>query len=307
MGTTWSVRVRASDVGDEAGLRGAIAQALESVEEEMSHYRPASRLSRFNRHVEPTWFSVSPVFAQLVGRAEQVWRETGGAFDVTCAPLIDLWGFGPKGAVARVPTDGEIAAAMSRVGVRHLESREDPPALKKDLPGLELNLSAIAKGHGADRVGQLLDTRGIHDWLVEVGGELAIAGEKAPGVSWTIAIERPTASGRLDHEALEVTDVAVATSGDYHIFWRDEGQRFSHIIDPRVGRPVTHDTASVSVFAGTCAEADAWATAFLVLGAEEALKVADSLDLAATFVVRATAERFDVKTSSAYRRRYGDR
>lgn len=307
MGTTWSVRVPATHGGNEGLLRAAIGETLEAVEQEMSHYREDSTISRFNRRSGSTWFPVSKEFARLVMRADHVFRETNGAFDVTCAPLVDLWGFGPKSGDARVPTTADIAAAMNRTGSRHLDARAAPPALRKHIPELELNLSAIAKGHAVDRVGRMLVDRGIRDWLVEVGGELKIAGERASGVSWTIAIERPLASGRLAHTALEVEDIAVATSGDYLIFWEHEGRRFSHIIDPRTGRPVRHDTASVSVFASTCAEADAWATALLVLGAEKGLALADTLGLTASFVVRTAADQFDVKTSSAHRRRYGDR
>jgi thiamine biosynthesis lipoprotein len=307
MGTTWSVRVRATHAGDEGLLRAAIGETLEAVEQEMSHYREDSTISRFNHRSGSAWFPVSEEFARLVMYADRVFRETGGAFDVTCAPLVDLWGFGPKSGDARIPTASDIAAAMNRTGSRHLDVRAFPPALRKDIAELELNLSAVAKGHAVDRVGRMLAERGIGDWLVEVGGELKIAGEKASGVPWTIAIERPLASGRLAHTALEVEDTAVATSGDYLIFWEHEGRRFSHIIDPRTGRPVRHDTASASVFASTCAEADAWATALLVLGAERGLELADTLGLAVSFVVRTTADQFDVKTSSAYRRRYGDR
>lgn len=304
MGTTWRVLMPEEGAGDAQELRAAVVQVLEDVEQEMSHYREESTISRFNRHRGSSWFPVSREFADLVGQSRHLWSATGGAFDVTCAPLVDLWGFGPNSGDARVPEQAEIDAAMKRTGSDHLAHRVDPPALKKDHEDLELNLSAIAKGHGVDRVGQLLVDRGVENWLVEVGGELRVAGAKATGVSWTIAVEQPHASGRIEHATLKVTDVAVATSGDYRLFWKDEGRRFSHIIDPRTGRPVTHDTASVSVFAATCAEADAWATTLLVLGAEAGLPLAEKHDLVASFVVRASPERFVVRTTSAYRSRF---
>ena len=301
MGTTWSVLV-VDDGADGVDLEAAITKEIDVVEDEMSHYRAASEISRFNAHEDADWFPVSTGFARVVSLALIVGAASGGAFDVTLGPVIDAWGFG-KERHRHAPTAAQLTAARALTGHEHLAVQEHPAAIKKALPSLALNLSAIAKGHGVDRVAMLLEARGVDDYLVEIGGEIRVAGEKKPGVQWKVAIERPRSHGRELDKPLPMATGAVATSGDYRIFWMDENRRYSHLIDPRSGRPTPHALASASVFAPTCAEADAWATTMMILGPDDALSLAEKLDLPVMLIVRIGEGRYEQRTSRAYAER----
>ncbi|MEJ2603460.1 MAG: FAD:protein FMN transferase, partial [Gammaproteobacteria bacterium] len=252
----------------------------------MSTWREDSEVSRFNAADGAEWFPVSEDTAALVAMANAVSRMSAGAFDITVGPVVDLWGFGP-GEVRVVPPDqSEIEAALARVGYEAVESRDEPPALRKAGATVAVDLSAIAKGHAVDRVAAVLDQAGMPDYLVEVGGEVRVKGRNRFGDPWTVAIEDPLAAGREVHRVLNVTDTAIATSGDYRNFFRYEGKRYSHTIDPRTGWPVSHELVSVTVLDDSAALADALATALLVLGPEAGGELAGRAEVAAYFIVR---------------------
>lgn len=296
MGTTWSVRV--GEAANAAAIVKAVRAELETVENEMSHYRDTSEISRFNAAPADTWFPVSPGFAQVVALANFIHEASGGAFDATLGPVIDVWGFG-KGGEKRIPTDAALAEARRKVGQHFLALRPQPPALKKLNADLQLNLSAIAKGHGVDRVAMALEALGITNYLVEVGGEVRTRGDKS-GVPWTVIIE-----GLRNEPYPMKSEGSIATSGDYRINFEKDGKRYSHLIDPRTGRPVSHVLASASVFAPTCAEADAWATAMMILGPEDGMALAEKLDLAVALIVR-TPAGFEYKRSKAFTRSFDE-
>ena len=249
---------------------------------------------------------------EVVRLAKQVSAQSNGAFDVTVAPLVEAWGFGPQanggpkkhGEPERTePTAERIAELQALVGDSKLEIDLAAGTLRKRVAGLRVDLSAIAKGHGCDRIAVVLETAGYHDYMIEIGGELRLAGANPSGEGWSVAIERPTADAagvRAVHAMFELTDVAVATSGDYRNFWAQGETRYSHTIDPRTGRPITHALASVTVVhPESAALADAWATALDVLGPEEGLAVAEQLDLAAYFLIRGDTG-FEVQSTSAF-------
>lgn len=287
MGTTYSVRIVDPPDGmaiDEITRR--IQLALEDVNRRMSTWRDDSEVSLFNAAPPGEWFPVSDDTAALVAMGQAVSRMSGGAFDVTVGPVVDLWGFGPDPVRVTPPAEAEIAAALERVGHTALESREEPPALRKTGPELAVDLSGIAKGHAVDRVAAVLAQAAIDNFLVEVGGELRVAGHNRRGERWSVAVEDPLAAGREVHRVLNVTDTAIATSGDYRNFFEYEGKRYSHTIDPRTGWPVSHDLVSVTVLDESAALADALATALLVLGPEAGGELAERTDIAAYFVVR---------------------
>ena len=287
MGTTYTVTVvaRSLDDGRLASLRASIAASLEAVDATMSHYRPDSELSRFNQSRETTPVPVSRGMVAVVMEALEISRETGGAFDVTIAPLVDAWGFGAPGAVDAAPTRATIALLRQDVGYRHLAADDADSTLRKLRPGVRLDLSAIAKGHGVDRAVLALAAAGFTDYLVEVGGEIRLRGGNENGAPWRIAIERPRPDTSVAHRVLGLTDQALATSGDYRNFYDLEGVRVSHTIDPRSGRPVTHRLRSVSVLADRCARADGLATALEVLGPDDGYALALERGWAALFVV----------------------
>lgn len=289
MGTYWSVQVAMPPrTLREAELRADIEARLAEINAQMSTYEPSSELSRFNDSEPGDWFPVSPELATTAAAAAEVSLQSGGAFDVTVGPLVDLWGFGAgsaAGAGAQVPDDAAVQGALAAIGHEHLQVRTDPPALRKDRP-LEVDLSAIAKGFAVDALAHLLDGRGATDYLVDIGGELRARGANAQGQAWRIGIEVPDPETRgVAREAIALRDLAVATSGDYRNFFESDGQRYSHTIDPLTGRPVVHDVASVTVIHPQAMMADALATAMNVLGSERGLVLADEQGLAVLFIL----------------------
>jgi len=274
MGTTYSVKfsVEAGSTWNAETTRAPIEEELESVNQAMSTYRPESEVSRFNDSSSTDWFDVSLATATVVARAQEISEASNGAFDVTVGPLVERWSFGPNRDIENVPSDEEIAALRERVGYAKLEVRLDPPALRKSLPNLRIDLSAIAKGYAVDRVALRLESIGIANYLVEVGGEVRAKGKHPKNALWSVGIRRPTAA----LQALGVVELgqrSLATSGDYENFYEVDGKRYSHTIDPSTGRPVEHPLASASIIADDCMTADALATAVGVMGFDKGSEV----------------------------------
>lgn len=287
MGSTYSVKIVAEEISpaERARLRRLIENELEGVNRKMSHYREDSELSRFNRSAEPEPFFVSPETFEVFLAAQEISLLTGGAFDVTAAPLIDLWGFGPEKAPDTLPSETEIAKARERTGHDKLVLDPKHRSLRKLEPGVRCDLSAIAKGYAVDRVAVTLDREGYTDYLVEVGGEIRTAGKNDSGEDWRVGIEQPLANQRTLGKIVPLSNLAMATSGGYRNFYEKDGKRYSHTIDPRTGRPVIHELASVTVVDELCMRADALATGLLVLGPEEGYALAVENDVAARFLV----------------------
>jgi thiamine biosynthesis lipoprotein len=218
--------------------------------------------------------------------AQETSRLSDGAFDVTVAPLVNLWGFGPGPMRDGIPDQDQIRSALARVGYQRLHLRSEPPGIRKERPDLVVDLSAIAKGYGVDLVAEHLDALGLENYLVEIGGEVWGKGHNARGTPWRIAIEKPSPAQRSVYAVVRLDGRGIATSGDYRNFFEQQGQRFSHTIDPTSGRPVIHDLASVTVLSPTVTRADALATALLVLGPEQGYRLAEQQGLAALFIIR---------------------
>lgn len=290
MGTGYSVRITGlpPDI-DPQRLECDIGRLLEEINGLMSAYREDSELSRFNRSRRTDWVAVSPELVYVLQEAQRVSRLSGGAFDVTVGPLVNLWGFGPSLYPARMPTAAQIAAAGKRVGFELLQIRNSPPALRKGREDIYIDLSAIAKGYGVDRAAEFLEAQGIHNYLVDIGGEERIKGHSPLGIPWRIAIEQPMTEGRKVQRIIELDSHGVATSGTYRNYFEWDGKRYSHIIDPRTGWPITHKLVSVTVLSDTAMRADALATALLVLGPEQGFKMAEREQIAALFIIRASA------------------
>jgi thiamine biosynthesis lipoprotein len=289
MGTTYNIKLAdPPEELDPGALQQRIDALLDEVNGLMSTYRPGSELSRFNASPSTDWYPVSPELVRVVAAAQEVSKATDGAFDVTVGPLVNLWGFGPDMDVSadQLPSAADVEAARIRVGYRQLEVRRKPPALRKSRPDLYVDLSAIAKGYGVDRVAALIADAGIANALVEIGGELHGRGHNGQGEPWRIAVERPDPGVRRALRVVPLNELGMATSGDYRNFFEVDGKRYSHTIDPATGRPVQHDLASVTVLAESAMTADAWATALLVLGPEAGLAKAQALDLPALLIRR---------------------
>ncbi len=287
MGTTWHVTlVPAAGMPDRTALQAGIEVELERVNQSMSTYRQDSEISRFNTLAPDTWFPVSADFHAVLSTAMAVGWQSEGAYDVTVAPLVDLWGFGPAGRVGMPPSEDRISDALENVGQDYLRvDEEGGHRLLKTRP-VSLDFSSIAKGYAVDLVARWLDAQGLDRYLVEVGGEMRLSGMSGRGDLWRVAIERPESALRTAEQAISLTDVAIATSGDYRNYFEVDGQRFSHSIDPRRGYPVAHDLVSVTVLDNSAMRADAWATALVVLGHERAMAVATEQGLVAYFIQR---------------------
>jgi thiamine biosynthesis lipoprotein len=299
MGTSYSVKI----VDPPAQLRVDALQSLVETElgglvDRFSTYEPASELARFNASRDTDWVDASDDLVEVLTEARAISELSGGAFDVTVGPLVDLWGFGPEDRGDRVPTDAEVDALRAHVGYANLDMRETPAAIRKHDPDVHVDLSAIAKGYAVDRLATLLESRGIDNYLVEIGGELRGRGRNPAGEHWRIGIEQPVAGERSVHAIIAIDDIGVATSGDYRNYFEDHGQRYSHTIDPRTGRPVIHGLASVTVISPRTLRADALATALMVLGPEAGYALADREGLAALFIVRTADGLVDRQTAA---------
>jgi len=300
MGTTYSVKVVDPPAQLQRDTLAALVEAeLDGLLRKLSTYDPQSELSRFNHSRETDWVAASGEMVEVLAEARRVSELTGGAFDVTVGPLVDLWGFGPVLTGDRIPSDAEIAALRAHVGFRHIEVRAAPPAIRKLDPDNRVDLSAIAKGYAVDRLALLLESRGISSYLVEIGGELRGRGHNPAGDHWRIGVERPASGERAVHDVITIDDAGVATSGDYRNFFEQDGQRYSHTIDPHTGRPVTHTLAAVTVISPRTMRADALATALMVMGPDAGYELADREGLAALFIVR-SANGFVDRYTSAY-------
>lgn len=287
MGTSYSVKVYAEDDSalDYDALRVEVDGELRRVNDEMSTYLKSSQISQFNNSTSTDWFQVSQSFAEVVAYAQEVATLTGGAFDVTVGTLVNAWNFGPTERSDSIPTNEKIRELKSMIGYEKLSVRLDPPAIKKSIPGLQIDLSAIAKGHGVDRVVDKLGQLGLTNVFVEIGGEVRTVGMKG-NQAWKVGIQVPDAAADQFDIAYELTDQAMATSGDYRNYFEIDGKRYSHTIDPRSGRPIEHDLASVSIVSDRCMKSDAWATAINVLGEDKGLEIATQEGVSALLVSR---------------------
>lgn len=285
MGTTFSMRWvdhnddRINDIRNRAG------KVLATVNQQMSTYIPNSELSTFNKLPAGSEMEVSDALAAVVEQSLAISERSGGAFDVTVGPLVNLWGFGPNGRIEKAPTEAEIASLKERIGYQKVEVLKAPSRLRK-LGQQYVDLSAIAKGYGVDQLAEILEAEGVHNYLVEIGGELRAKGLKPDGSHWRIAIESPASMERSIGRIINVKDTAIATSGDYRNYFEEEGVRFSHTINPETGKPITHRLASVTVLTPTCAEADALATTLMVMGEHRGFEFAKEEGIAAYFLYK---------------------
>ena len=297
MGSWYHVKIQSlPETLTENDVKQAIDAELNDVNQKMSTYRQDSELSLFNRAPVGEPYSLSAATRQVLTIALEIYQASGGAFDVTVGPLVNLWGFGPEKKEDSIPDAAEISRLLELVGSDALRL-EGEQAIRNR--AVSVDLSAIAKGYAVDRVAKRLEHLGIIRYMVEVGGEIRVGAEKRSGDAWNIAIEEPITEARAIQKVLGLRSVAVATSGDYRNFYEIDDRRYSHTIDPRSGEPVSHKLASVTVIHPSCAYADAYATALTVLGPEEGLKLAEKLNLAVYLLVK-TPSGFGVLQSKSF-------
>ena len=290
MGTTYKVLLahRGLERNPEA-IQRQINKRLREINQVMSTYIEDSELSRFNQSTSTDWITVSDELLQIVHRAHGISKATNGAFDITVGPAVNLWQFGPRDISQErtLPSERDIQLVQAKIGYQHLHVDQERKSLRKDIPELYVDLSAIAKGYAVDEIITLLKKYPINNGcMVEIGGEIGTHGHRDDGTPWRIGIQAPDATAGVLSATINLSAQAMATSGDYFNFFEVNGRRYSHTINPVTAKPVTHKLTSTVVIAKNCAEADAWATALLVLGPVRAYDIARQHDLAAMLFER---------------------
>jgi len=287
MGTTYTVKVAAPPASvDAADVRAAIDDVLAQIDRSMSGYRSDSEVAKFNASASTQWREVSADLAAVVQASLDISAASDGAFDITVAPLVAAWGFGPAGEPQELPSAAQVAQIETSAGYRKLEVRLDPPALRKDVAGLSIDLNGIAPGFAVDRLAERLRALRIGNFMIDIGGEIRAEGRNLHGDPWHIAIEHPVDTQRTPYASVWLDGASVSTSGEYRQYYERDGRRYSHTVDPYTGRTLDREPGSVVVIASTTAQADGWATALNVLGPRDGLVLATQRHLAAMFIER---------------------
>jgi len=298
MGSTWNVKL------DPAGqpverVGEAVRAALAGVDARMSWFRPESELCAFNSAAAGVPVPLSPELFAVLAAAQDVSRWSSGAFDVTVAPAVETWGFGVN-RQRRVPAAEQVAAQRGMVDWRALELDPAHRTAGKGRQGLQVDLGGIAKGYGVDAVAKSLDGLGIAHYMIEVGGEVRTKGVNAASEPWQIGIEEPDATPQRARHIVPLSGRAMATSGDYRIYFEEGGRRYSHEIDPTTAAPIAHRLCSVTVVADDCMRADGLATALIVLGPDRGFELAERSGVAAQFIERSAPGRYSDRMTSAF-------
>jgi len=272
MGMKWSVKW----VGGQEGavIKQDISALLTEIEKEMSTYRADSESSKFNVTRGTNWYPVSTNLMRAIEASLEIAAKSGGALDPTVYPLVQAWGFGPVRRVGQMPTVTEVAIARTKVGHTNVQVRASPLAVRKLRPFVSLDVSAVAMGLAADLAKARLQQLGYANFLIDMGGEFAAVGEGPEGKGWPVGIEQPGSEGKRIQRVVMLKDESLATSGDDRNFREINGKRYHHIIDPRTGWPAETQIASATVIHSSCALADGWATAMVVMGRERGLALA---------------------------------
>ena len=287
MGTTYTVKIAAPPASlDSARLRATIDDVLTQIDQSMSGYRTDSEVARFNASAATQWHEVSRDLATVVQAALDISEQSSGAFDITVAPLVAAWGFGPAGEPKVLPNVEQLAQLGASVGYRKLHVQLDPPALRKDVAELSIDLDGIAPGFAVDRLAARLEALHAENFMIDIGGEIRARGHNAHGDPWHIAIERPVDTQRAPYAGVWLNGASVSTSGEYRDYYERDGHRYSHTIDPRTRQPLDRAPGSVVVIAASTTLADGWATALNVLGPHEGLMLAAKEHMPVLYIER---------------------
>jgi len=303
MGTTYSIKIAGADISAEQKvmLQKDIDTLLKDVNMRMSTYIPESEISVFNRSQSTSKMVVSEQFMEVTRLSKQISAESGGAFDVTVGPAVDLWGFGKKDRRENPPSLEEVAQVKEYVGMDKLQINEN--SISKTNPKTELDFSAVAKGYGVDKVAELIKNRGYENYLVEIGGEVVVKGKNANNEKWRVGIDKPLIEQTVNRNLqaiLAITNVAVATSGDYRNYFVSHDSLYSHTLDPKTCRPIINGVASATIVAPNCAMADAMATAIMVMGEEKAIAWIESKPDVEAMVILREEDGFKIIQSSGF-------
>ena len=299
MGTTYSVKINADNAFVEKNqISDDIDEILSKINQSMSTYIKESELSNINFSTISDWQSISDDLFEVIDHAINVSLKTNGAFDITIAPLVNLWGFGPDKFQNKIPADEIIELTKRNTGYKKISIDKSLKKISKLDPNLHIDLSGIAKGFAVDKIAQYLDKRGFKNYLIEIGGELIGKGLNKDNEIWQIGIEDPNNHGTIKR-IIQLKDMAMATSGNYMNYFEKDGVRYSHTINPVTGKPIKHKLASVTVLDNSAMNADALATAFMVLGPEKALSLANNLEMAIYLIIK-DGKRFEEKYNNYF-------
>jgi thiamine biosynthesis lipoprotein len=290
MGTSYTVKfVHPNNVDfDKTVLKKKIDETLVKVNMLMSTYDPHSEISQFNQSPAKIPFQISEQTELVLNEAIRLAHLTNGILDITAGPYINLWGFGPDKVPNRIPSASELSTIKEYIGIDKLELLSG--YLTKSNENVYVDLSSIAKGYGVDVVANIVEESGIKAYLVEIGGEMKVKGEKSRKNGWVTAIEKPITNERAIQRYLTIGDNSVATSGDYRNYFESNGKRYSHLINPKTGAPITHNLVSVTVIHSSSMTADGLATALNVMGPEKAKTLAESEGLSILMITKENGE-----------------
>ena len=297
-GTYYNIKIRTSEKNRELPIK--IKKELDSINMEMSVFEPDSEINRINALTAQQKIELSKDMSELLVATQKIYKSTYGHFDPTVAPLVELWGFGTAKQNI-TPNYEQIQNTLQHVGFNKIQLSNNNQTLSKSNDIITLNLSAIAKGYAVDRLANLLQQEGYKNFVIEIGGEVYTAGTKSENISgWNIGIAQPIRDNyNVDNAAIiRLSDMAVATSGDYKNYYYKDNKRYSHTISPQTGYPVEHNLASVTVFDKSCMIADAIATGIMAMGETKGLYYANQNKIPAFFFVRDNNNEITMITSN---------
>lgn len=295
MGTYYNIKVKTNTENNL--LNSEVKSLLDEIVSQYSVFDSNSELSKINKDTSGEWIELSPNMTDVMKRAYDIYKSTEGVFDPTIGKLVDLWGFG-ESKVAKMPAEEEIKEVLEYTGFNKIKFSNDFKRLKKTHPNIYINLSAIAKGYGVDKVAEFLQAKGYEDFIIEIGGEIRAQGQKAPDVDgWIVGILKPLRDKNENAFVVTLKNMSAATSGDYRNFYDLNGEIISHTIDTKTGYPIKNNVSSVTVFDKTCTDADAYATAIIAMGGKKGLKFANTKKLAVLIFVKNPDDSFEVLIS----------
>jgi len=301
MGTTYTIKINSPSTDKTSkSIKQDIESILNNINQIMSTYLSDSELSKLNHSDSVDWIKLSPDLFSVIEQGIHISEETDGNFDITIGPLVNLWGFGPGEILSVIPAYTDIQNAREQVGYQYLQLDKTSTSVRKQIPDLYIDLSGIAKGYAVDKLADYMDSNNFNHYMVEVGGEIRAKGKNTKDQSWRIGIEKPDSSKRTVQQIIKLFNIGMATSGDYRNFFEVEGRRYSHTINPKTGRPVSHNLASVTVLHPSALIADALATGMLVLGPQAGYELAVRENLAALFIIKSNGG-FEEKYTSSFR------
>ncbi len=297
MGTTYNIKYLPNNsYPSEATLKIEVDKILRDLNQVYSTYIDDSEISLLNQTDSSTWIKIGPTLKQVLKANYEVYKASEGYFDPSVGPLVNLWGFGPV-KTTQVPTERDIVKTLELVGFDRFEQKNDFSSFKKPHKQSYLDFSASAKGHAVDTLAMHLDTEGITEYMIEIGGEVRVKGQRKE--AWRLAIERPTTGPtRAVQQVILLKNGSMATSGNYRNFFKKGDKKYAHTINPITGQATPHMLLSATVIHQDCLYADSWATAFMSMGEQKALELSNQLEIKAYFIVSNGEELIELSSNT---------